>query len=106
MAQTGIDLHLFNMMSEEKDKEFTLDELAEKTEADPILLCKPLRLPMLRGGQTNVRFIAHLYIMLADRILRFLASYGMVTQTPTNTFQASNITHNLALPGTHAGIKH
>ncbi|KAK4499671.1 hypothetical protein PRZ48_010189 [Zasmidium cellare] len=79
MAQTGIDLNLFNILAEQQDREWTLEQLAEKTKAEPALLY---------------------------RVLRCLNAYGMVTQTKDNTFTASNITKNLALPSTHAGIKH
>ncbi|KAK3706934.1 hypothetical protein LTR37_012433 [Vermiconidia calcicola] len=35
-----------------------------------------------------------------------LLSHGMIKQVDQDTYGASNITHNLALPGTAAGIKH
>lgn len=40
MAQTGIDLNLFNILAEQQDKEWTLEQLAEKTGSEPALLCK------------------------------------------------------------------
>ena len=41
MAQTGIDLNLFNILAEQQDREWTLEQLAEKTKAEPALLCMP-----------------------------------------------------------------
>lgn len=42
----------------------------------------------------------------AVRIARCLASYGMLKENGDGTFGSSNITQNLAMPGTSAGIKH
>lgn len=39
LAQTGIDLHLFETVSEQPEKKWRLDELAKVTTADPVLLC-------------------------------------------------------------------
>jgi len=77
LAQTGIDLKLFETISQ--DKAWTLDHLALATNCDPVLLF---------------------------RIARCLASYGMLKENDDGTFSASNITHNLSSPGTSAGIKH
>ncbi|KXS99229.1 hypothetical protein AC578_6893 [Pseudocercospora eumusae] len=79
MAQTGIDLHLFQALTAKQDKDWTVRELALETGADETLLY---------------------------RILRCLTSYGMISQNPDNTFTASNITRNLCLPNFQAGIKH
>lgn len=78
-AQTGIDLNLFNFMSDNAGKEYTVDDLAMSTGADAALL---------------------------SRLLRFYASQSMIRQTPEGKFTASTITHNLSIPGTAAGIKH
>lgn len=40
LAQTGIDLQLFEKVSEQPDKQWTLTELAGATRSDPVLLCK------------------------------------------------------------------
>lgn len=37
-AQTGIDLGLFDFLSQNSEKAFTVTELAEQTHADPVLL--------------------------------------------------------------------
>lgn len=42
MAQTGIDLNLFKIISHKPDRNWTIDELAETTNTDPVLLCKDL----------------------------------------------------------------
>ena len=78
-AQTGIDLGLFHFFSDHPDSAFTLDQLAAQTGAEPALL---------------------------RRLLGFYAAHQMVLQTPEGTFTASNITHNLSIPGTEKGIKH
>ena len=74
-----MDINLFKFLAENPESEFATGELAQITGADPTLLY---------------------------RLLRFYAAHGMVRQTTQDTFTASNITHNLALPGTAAGIKH
>ncbi|KAF7198434.1 Amidase [Pseudocercospora fuligena] len=79
MAQTGIDLHLFEAIAAKQDKNWTIGELASETGADQTLLY---------------------------RIVRCLSSYGMISQNPDSTFTASNITRNLSLPNFQAGIKH
>ena len=40
LAQTGIDLQLFEKVSVQPDKQWTLSELAGACRADPILLCR------------------------------------------------------------------
>lgn len=40
LAQTGIDLKLFDSVSQQPDKAWTLGELAETTSSDPVLLCE------------------------------------------------------------------
>lgn len=39
LAQTGIDLKLFETVSQQPDKVWTLEELAKSTNSDPTLLC-------------------------------------------------------------------
>ncbi|KAK5165056.1 uncharacterized protein LTR77_009153 [Saxophila tyrrhenica] len=78
-AQTGMDLNLFRFLADHSNTSFSTRELA------------------------NITGCEH-YLLL--RLLRFYASHGMVRQVDSDTFTASNITHNLALPSTAAGIKH
>lgn len=40
LAQTGIDLQLFETVSQQPDKQWTLEELAGACRSDPVLLCK------------------------------------------------------------------
>jgi hypothetical protein len=39
LAQTGTDLQLFELVSKQSDKAWTLEELADTTKSDPVLLC-------------------------------------------------------------------
>ena len=41
MAQTGIDLNLFKILSHKPYQKYTLEELAQTTNADPVLLGTP-----------------------------------------------------------------
>ena len=72
-------MKLFNFLSESGDKYYTTEELAEELGGDPGLLA---------------------------RLLRYYAAASMVNQDEEGRYSASNITRNLALPGTEAGIKH
>jgi demethylsterigmatocystin 6-O-methyltransferase len=96
MAQTGIDLGLFKVLAFNENKQWNMDELVQETGAEPALL----------RTMSNYRSLEIMLTKSADRILRCLAAYGMVTQNNDNTYSASNITRNLTVPGTHAGIKH
>lgn len=40
LAQTGIDIKLFETVSQQPEKAWTLDELATSSNSDPVLLCK------------------------------------------------------------------
>ena len=40
MAQTSIDLDLFNIMTLQQDRNWKDEELAEETGADTVLLCE------------------------------------------------------------------
>lgn len=42
----------------------------------------------------------------AGRILRYLASVGMIRETDENTFTANSVTKTLSLPGYEGGIRH
>lgn len=77
MAQTATDLNLFNIVSHKPERNWTLDELAETTEADPVLLL---------------------------RILKCMAAYGMICENDDATFKSSRITNNLAISGTDKGM--
>jgi len=78
VCRIGNDLDLFQTLSK-KDGPMTATELAEITKCDPILL---------------------------SRVLRFLASTNMITETGVDTFIADNVTKTLAKPGLKAGLNH
>ncbi|KAM0719636.1 hypothetical protein Q7P37_003767 [Cladosporium fusiforme] len=79
MAQTGNDLGLFTVLAAAPLKQWTAEELATRTSADPVLM---------------------------QRILNCLAAYGMARQGSDGKFSASNITRHLAEPTSQPGIKH
>ncbi|KAL2829264.1 hypothetical protein BDW59DRAFT_170655 [Aspergillus cavernicola] len=78
IALVGIDLKLFNLLSEGKEP-LTVDYLAENTGAAPCLL---------------------------GRILRYLSSMGFIKETTKDTFTANNITNTLSVPAIQAGVYH
>ncbi|RAL03139.1 S-adenosyl-L-methionine-dependent methyltransferase [Aspergillus ibericus CBS 121593] len=78
LVRVGLDLKLFNILSESKEP-LTTEQLVAKTNAAPILL---------------------------GRILRYLASVGTIRETGINTFTANNITHSLTIPGIQSAIYH
>lgn len=72
----SLDLGIFNILSE-SEKPLSLDELAKKTSADPILL---------------------------GRFLRHQASLGIIKETDKDEFAASTTTKNLSVPEIQAGL--
>ncbi|KAL2831007.1 hypothetical protein BJY01DRAFT_254425 [Aspergillus pseudoustus] len=68
IVRVGIDLNIFNILSESKGP-LTIDQLAENTGAAPTLL---------------------------GRILRYLAAAGTIKETGRDTFTAKNITTHLS----------
>nr|ANM86610.1 putative O-methyltransferase [Cladonia uncialis subsp. uncialis]AUW30806.1 putative O-methyltransferase [Cladonia uncialis subsp. uncialis] len=77
-VRVGIDLGIFEMLSE-SHKPLRMVDLAESTGADPLLL---------------------------GRLLRYISSVGMVTETQQDVYKANNVTTNLAVKGNQAGINH
>ncbi|KAL5337752.1 S-adenosyl-L-methionine-dependent methyltransferase [Aspergillus crustosus] len=78
LARVAVDLKLFDILSSSKDP-LTVGYLATKTGAAPGLL---------------------------GRILRYLASVGMIAETDKDTFTANNITESLSIPAIQAGVYH
>ncbi|KAL2789194.1 S-adenosyl-L-methionine-dependent methyltransferase [Aspergillus keveii] len=78
LARVGIDLKLFNYLSESSTPS-SIDELAAKTGAAPGLL---------------------------GRILRYLSSMGIIKETAKDTFTPNNITQALAMPAIQSGVYH
>ncbi|PWY80161.1 O-methyl transferase B [Aspergillus eucalypticola CBS 122712] len=72
----GIDLKLFELLL---DGPLTMDELSQKTGANPVFLA---------------------------RILRYLASYYAVEEVSKDTFTASNISKTFAVSGHQAAVGH
>ncbi|KAG8530312.1 uncharacterized protein KY384_004814 [Bacidia gigantensis] len=79
MAQLANDIKLFDILVEQKDAPTTTSELAKHT-------------------KTNETFLG--------RILRYMASYSMVTEVSEDLWSASNVTRALNLPGLKAGISY
>ncbi|KAI9822944.1 MAG: hypothetical protein M1826_000326 [Phylliscum demangeonii] len=77
-AKIAGDLDLFETMVK-TDGSATVDVLAKQVHADPLLL---------------------------GRLLRYLASVGMVRETAEDQYAATEITHTLIKPGLKAGVKH
>ncbi|KAI1370106.1 S-adenosyl-L-methionine-dependent methyltransferase [Hypoxylon crocopeplum] len=77
-AQVASDLGLFQKLTE-ASLPLSCASLADSSGADPLLL---------------------------SRILRFLASNDMITETGEDTFMANGVTRTLARPGFRAGIAH
>lgn len=79
MTQIGVDLGLFRMLAEHPSKDWTLARLATQLEADQLLLY---------------------------RVLRYLASFGLVGESANCTYQANSTTRWLSTSGAEGGTKH
>lgn len=78
-ARVASDLKLFEILSQKEGSTVSTKQLAETTNADQVLL---------------------------GRILRYLASVGMVEEVGEDEWTATNITKTLSVPGLKAGIYH
>ncbi|KAF7508283.1 hypothetical protein GJ744_009428 [Endocarpon pusillum] len=76
-ARIGIDLNLFNVLA--TSSPLTTRQFAQAKGANEALM---------------------------GRLLRYLASVGMIKETGQDTFAATNITQTLATPGWQAGVRH
>ncbi|KAL1867741.1 hypothetical protein VTK73DRAFT_4026 [Phialemonium thermophilum] len=79
IVRIGVDLGLFALFSTEGGPSRTVDEVAQKTGADPILV---------------------------GRLLRYLASFGYVKETGKHTFCGSRTSRALCSRGCHLGVLH
>lgn len=86
MAQVGSDLDLWNIISK-KDGGCSTSELAKQVGADPVLM-----------GEFGPYF-AWFTLTLLCRILRYLASFRMISEISEDKFGATNITKALTKPG-------
>ena len=77
-VRTGVDIKLFDQLAA-SDTPLALDQFTQSTGADSILL---------------------------GRLLRYLASVGMIKETGKDTFASINVTKALAYPGNQATIRH
>ncbi|EER29453.1 sterigmatocystin 8-O-methyltransferase precursor, putative [Coccidioides posadasii C735 delta SOWgp] len=77
LARVGIDIRLFDILSEGNGSSFTHEELAKKTKVD---------------------------IVLMKRLLRYYQSVGMVLQLDEDTYTATNVTEALASDGGRYGV--
>ncbi|KAM0797154.1 hypothetical protein BDR22DRAFT_892479 [Usnea florida] len=78
-ARLASDLRLFEILSKDEGSTFSTEQLAETTQANHVLL---------------------------GRILRYLASVGMIDEVGEDQWAATNITKTLGVPRLKAGIYH
>lgn len=93
-ARIGADLKIFSSVAQ-SEKPLTTSELAQLSGAAPELMGMYFRLS-LRNPANNFQ----------GRILRYLASVGMVKEESKDAYSANNITKVLADPNYQAGIYH
>lgn len=79
MTQIGVDLGLFRTLAEDPNREWTLAELSAQLDADQLLLY---------------------------RVVRYLASFGLVSESADRTCQANSTTQWLSTAGAEGGTKH
>lgn len=95
-VRIGIDLKLFDLLSASTEP-LTVEQLRQKTGAAPVFL-----------GLSKTRLERHFSILIGitGRMLRYLASIGMIKEVETDKFTSTNITDALAIPGNQAGVHH
>lgn len=93
-ARIGADLKIFSAVAQ-SEKPLTTSELAQLSGAAPELMGMYFRL-LLKNTADSFQ----------GRILRYLASVGMVKEESKDTYSANNITKVLADPNYEAGIYH
>ena len=94
----GVNLKIFDLLVKAPHAQ-DLEQLASTTGADPVLL----------GKSIDIRLYKHRPLVanyLVGRILRHLASAGMIKEVAKCTFSANNITRTLASEGYQSGIYH
>ncbi|KAJ9610291.1 hypothetical protein H2200_005068 [Cladophialophora chaetospira] len=99
ITYVGIDTNIFGQLASGGNCSFTAVELAEKLGASSDLLGQETP-PQVRR-QPAIYSSNHI-----ERILRYLASIGYITNPAQNQYGANKITHILASPIAKAGIIH
>lgn len=79
MTQIGIEMGLFREFADESDKKWTVTDLSKTLDVDRALLY---------------------------RVLRYLASFGLVDESADGTYQANTTTQWLFTSGAEGGVKH
>lgn len=79
VVQVGVDMKLFRNLSDGSHQSWTVQSLAETLSVDQTLL---------------------------NRVLRYQAAFGLVSQPEADTYSPNDATRWLATPGAEAGTKH
>lgn len=90
---------LFETLTSKGGSPLSTDELAKITNSDRIFLGK------LSIFTYEPRMCANAS-MIEARVLRYLASFGMIQEIAEDLWSASNITKTFSIPGLKAGIHH
>lgn len=93
IVQVAADLDILKTLVESENP-LTVDSIAQKCGADPILI-----------GKRPSSLSLHL-LMLLGRILRFMASEHVISEVDESKFKANNTTQALATPAGTASIAH
>ena len=96
MARIGIDLKIFNILAD-NDGSQTLAKLQQATGADTLLL---------RENGPVMSAVELTRLTRAERLLRYMASVGLIKETGVENFAANQVTRNLAQPGNQGAIGH
>lgn len=79
LTQIGVDMGLFRALAEDVSVKWTLADLSTHLKVDRTLLY---------------------------RVLRYLASFGLVSESTDGTYYANSTTQWLSTPGEEGGTKH
>ena len=95
-VRIGIDLELFELLTSREDS-MSLSEIVDKLKGDSIFL-----------GSVVLCFV-HCSVhsdRSPGRLLRYLSSVGMISESNQGAYTANNVTRKLAVKGNQAGICH
>lgn len=96
-VRVGVDLKIFDLLAA-SETPLSLEHLTQATGAASLILSSVN--PLTRSSRQLILTLE------TGRLLRYLASVGMIKETGKDTYAATNITKTLALPGNQAGIRH